>query len=66
MLITIGTHLGEVLVTLEPRVEGVRTGAKYTWRLEADEAVRVGEGILKAVRLIDEKVVRLRPEEPGT
>jgi len=66
VLITIGTHLGEVVITLEPRVEGFKTGAKYTWRLEPDEAVKVGEGLLKAVNLIDTKVVRLRPEGPET
>jgi hypothetical protein len=55
MQIRIDTHLGDVVVTLEP-TEGVKqrpTGAKYVWRLDADEAVRVGNSLLKAANLIE-------------
>jgi len=68
MQIRIDTHLNEVVVTLEPHAgpKQTPTGTKYVWRLDPDEAERVGNGLLKAANLIGVNVVRLRPEEPGT
>ena len=68
MQISIDTHLEEVVVTLKP-VAGpkqIPTGAKYVWRLDPDEAERLGNGLIKAANLIGVNVVRLRPEEERT
>jgi hypothetical protein len=55
MQIRIDTHLNDVVVTLEPHAgpKQIPTGAKYVWRMDPDEAVRVGEGLLKAAKLIE-------------
>ena len=68
MLISIDTHMEEVVVTLKPRAgpKQIPTGEKYVWRLDPDEAVKVGNGLVKAANLIGVNVVRLRPEEERT
>jgi hypothetical protein len=55
MFIKIEIHLDQVVVTLEPRagVKQTPTGNKYVWRLDPEEAVRVGNGLLKAANIIN-------------
>jgi hypothetical protein len=65
MQISIDTHMEDVVVTLRPHAgpKQTPTGAIYVWRLDPDEAERVGKGLIKAANLIGVNVIRLRPEE---